>query len=378
MVDEDSSNSDGPYCSHCGTEIDADAQFCSACGTSVGDETTERGTDSLEEVKSQIRELEENDVPVRRGAIVGGAAFVATYVLTAFAGLISSGSSLSDFASDGVSIPLWKVAGWVFYSAHGGEVDVSVAGSSAGVGFVSSPLIYALPPILLVAAGYVLASESDSPTRIAMLKGGASIAVGYGALSILGVFLTKYSISMLVTLSVEPDPVTGILLAGVLYPVAFGTVGGAIAHELSTAERAERDELERKGKIAVAALVLLVVAGSAFTSGVLLTKGDPADLEVTDWRGGQLSSYSDELEAEVEIENTGDETVVTSLETVVDIDNGGEYSASEKITLAPGETKSYDLTIAPMDRLSSSDRQNLDNGYWTFKVLIDGDVRVNR
>jgi hypothetical protein len=379
MVDEDPPSSDGPYCSQCGTEIDAGVQFCSTCGTPVGDEISEVGTDDpLEEVKSQVRELERNDVSVRRGAVVGGVAFVATYALTAFAALISSDSSLSEFTSDGVSIPLWKVAGWVFYSAHGGEVGVSVGGSSTGVGFVSSPLIYALPPVVLVAAGYVLASESDSATRTAMLKGGATVAVGYGVLSAVGVFLTKYSMSMIVTLSVEPDPVTGILLAGVLYPVAFGTVGGALAYELSTVERTERDKLERKGKIGVAALVLLVVAGSAFTSGLVITRGNPADLEVTDWRGGQLSSYSDELEAEIEIQNTGDETVVTSLETVVDINGGGEYTASKKITVAPGETKSYDLSIGSVNSLSSSERRSLNEGYWTFRVLIDGEIRVNQ
>lgn len=378
MVDDDSPNPDGQYCSQCGTKVDAEAKFCSACGTPVDGEPSGQGSDTLEEAKSKVRELERNGIPVRRAAVLGGVAFVATYVLTGIAGLVASDSSLSEFTSDGVSIPLWKVAGWVFYSAHGGEVDVSVGGSSAGVGFVSSPLIYALPPIVLVAVGYVLASESDSATRNAMLKRSATIAVGYGLLSTVGVFLTKYSISMIVTLRVEPDPVTGILFAGILFPVAFGAVGGAIAYELSTADRTERNELERKGKIATAALILLVVAGSAFTSGLVITQGNPDDLEVTDWQGGQLSSYSDELEAEIEIENTGDETVVASLEAVVDIDNGGRYSASEKITLAPGESKTYDLSIVPIDSLSSNERSNLNNGYWRFKVLIDGDVRIDK
>lgn len=62
----------------------------------------------------------------------------------------------------------------------------------------------------------------------------------------------------------------------------------------------------------------------------------------------------------------------------MDIDDGGEYTASEKITLAPGETKSYDLHIDSVDSLSSSERYNLNEGYWSLKVLIDGDVRVNR
>jgi hypothetical protein len=55
---------------------------------------------------------------------------------------------------------------------------------------------------------------------------GAAVAVGYGVLSLLGAFLFATS-------NVSPDPVTSVLLAGVLYPVVLGAVGGVAARAAS-------------------------------------------------------------------------------------------------------------------------------------------------
>lgn len=48
------------------------------------------------------------------------------------------------------------------------------------------------------------------------------MAVGYLVPSVVGVFLFA-------TGNVAPDAVTGILLAGVVYPLAFGAAGGVAA-----------------------------------------------------------------------------------------------------------------------------------------------------
>ena len=368
------------FCSRCGTEISQNSQYCSSCGTSLSEGGLQRDSDSLVSgLESRVEEFERRGYPVRRGAIVGGASFLLTYVLMGVAALLSSDSSLSEFTEGGISIPIWKIAAWVFYSAHGAEVQVSVGGSSAGVGFVPSPFAYVLPPVVLIAGGYLLAKQPGRADFEEIVKRSATIAVGYSLLAIVGVFVSAYSVTVLVDFSIEPDPVTGIALAGVLYPVVFGLVGGTVFHKLAQIQDTDRKEnLEKTGRTVLVVLVLVALFGSVLTSGFLLTKGDPATLEIRDWEGGQLSSYSDQLESKVVIENTGEETVVTGLKTTVAIHGGGEYSASKKITLEPGETRTFNLQIASLDTLTSSEEDKLNRGEWTFTVEIGGETRVDQ
>lgn len=174
--------------------------------------------------------------PVLRGAAAGLLAYLLGYaglylwksreVESALSGL---NALVSFFGGDG--IPTWKAVGWLFYDAHNVALRVP-----SGDGSVSRHLIggegnltalYALPPLLLLAGGFLVAytaDAADDPGRGALA--GASVAVGYVVLAVAGAFVTSVEAF---GSSVGPGLLTAALLAGVAYPVVFGGLGGLLA-----------------------------------------------------------------------------------------------------------------------------------------------------
>lgn len=84
-----------------------------------------------------------------------------------------------------------------------------------------------VPPLLLLAGGLAVGRYAGTTDAATAAVGGASLVIGYGLLSVLGVVLFP-------TANVTPDAVTGVLLAGVVYPVVFGAVGAAVAGATSS------------------------------------------------------------------------------------------------------------------------------------------------
>ncbi|WP_255149072.1 hypothetical protein [Halorarius halobius] len=165
------------------------------------------------------------ELPFGVGAVAGVAAWVLTYLFTY---VLTSSDIENSFLAQFSDIPTWKIVGWVFYNAH-------LATTNFDVGFVSgttntiggdggfTPLLYVVPPVLLFIAGLAVGRYSgatDDTVRTAVA--GATPVIGYGVLSVVCVFLFA-------TENVTPDPITGILLAGVLYPVLFGALGAVVA-----------------------------------------------------------------------------------------------------------------------------------------------------
>jgi hypothetical protein len=139
-------------------------------------------------------------------------------------------NSLFGRVLEAADIGVWQVVGWVFYNAHfvNTNVDLGFFGSGAtnaiGGDGGFTVLLYVVPPLLLLGAGLAVGRSvgvGDVDAATAALAG-ASVVFGYGLLSVVGVFLFA-------TESVTPDPVTGILLAGLVYPLAFGAVGAVAA-----------------------------------------------------------------------------------------------------------------------------------------------------
>ncbi|WP_137285113.1 transporter [Halorussus salinisoli] len=131
----------------------------------------------------------------------------------------------------GEAIPAWKGVTWLFLNAHfvatrfptiaGGTRTTNVVTGEEG-----STLLLALPALLLVVAGVVAAyGRSGLAERVAA---GASVALGYLPLSAGAAFLTSHAIGD-TEAAISADPVTAILLAGVVYPAVFGAFGGAVA-----------------------------------------------------------------------------------------------------------------------------------------------------
>ena len=171
-------------------------------------------------------------VPFGVGAAAGAAAWVLGYLCTYLITSSDIQNSLFGRVLEAAEIGVWQVVGWVFFNAHFVDtvVDLPVVGGATS--FVGGEngftiLLYVVPPLLLLAAGLAVGRYAGADDAASAAVGGASLVIGYGLLSIVGVFLFP-------TENVSPDPVTGVLLAGVVYPVVLGAVGAAIAGATSS------------------------------------------------------------------------------------------------------------------------------------------------
>ncbi|WP_256684422.1 hypothetical protein [Halococcus qingdaonensis] len=176
-------------------------------------------------------------LPFRAGALVGAAAYLLGYLLTYLLTISRVRSELSRMNVDatlsllgGSGVAPWKVTGWFFYGAH--FVDVSVTSSamdlSTDVVEVSAggwrTLLFALPPLLLLVAGALAAHRAGARRVSIAAAAGGTILPGYFALAFVGVFLTQVTVLIA---AVGPN-LTPALVAGVVYPLVFGPLGGAV------------------------------------------------------------------------------------------------------------------------------------------------------
>ncbi|MFA1612316.1 transporter [Halobellus rubicundus] len=124
----------------------------------------------------------------------------------------------------------WKLVGWVFFNAHFVTTEIpGLFGSSAvnlvGRGDTFPSWLFLVPPVLLVLAGALVAVASRSDDLLSGAVGGATAVVAYLPLSVVGAFLFAISVG---DTDAGPTLVTAILLAGIVYPLVFGGVGGAL------------------------------------------------------------------------------------------------------------------------------------------------------
>jgi hypothetical protein len=169
------------------------------------------------------------------GVVTYGVGYVLTYLLTS-GDVRESGLARITEAVTGDEV-VWQIVGWLFYNAHFAstlvDVDVPLVGGSSTVNFIAesaaiSALLYAVPALLLVAAGIALARRhltSDEPLDAA--RTGALVVVGYLPLAIVGTFLFRVSAG---GSSAGPDLIPALALAGVAYPLVFGALGGLFVH----------------------------------------------------------------------------------------------------------------------------------------------------
>lgn len=178
--------------------------------------------------------------------IAGAAAGAVAYVLGYLFAYVTQRNQVEEqlagfnvFADlfGGDPIPAWQGVGWLFYNAHFVATEIpSLVGGARSLNLIaeadggSLTLLYVVPPLLLIAVGLVagrLAGASDPPDGA---RAGVFVVAGYLPLAVIGAFLFRYSVG---DGSVAPDLVTAVLLAGVVYPAAFGAIGGAASTVLS-------------------------------------------------------------------------------------------------------------------------------------------------
>lgn len=174
------------------------------------------------------------NLPLVPGAVTGVVAwilgYVFTYLLVATDVEESALNRIIEFF-EGESAT-YELVGWVFYNAH--LVDVSYS----GLGPFSPPrnfiggedgftlLLYVIPPLLLVAGGLAVARMNGATETNEGAIAGALVVPGYLVLTVVGVFLFEVTVG---GASGAPDLIPAVFIAGLVYPVVFGAIGGVIA-----------------------------------------------------------------------------------------------------------------------------------------------------
>jgi len=143
----------------------------------------------------------------------------------------------------GIDLPgAWQVVGWLYYAAHNVDVVIEVSGlgrSGTGTlplteGVLWERWFVILPVVTLLTVGFSLAFLSSAQDVRRGFLAGSSIALGYAPIAVSGVIVTAWELSVRYSSlsangSISPDPLGGVLLAGILYPVVLGGTGGAVA-----------------------------------------------------------------------------------------------------------------------------------------------------
>lgn len=177
-------------------------------------------------------------LPFRGGALYGALAYVLGYLVTYVTTISKVRAELSRIDIEatasffgGGGIPPWKITGWFYYGAH--FVDISVTSSSMDLSVEvldvsmgnALVLLFALPPILLCAAGVLAARLAEAKRWTVAAAAGLTVITGYFALAFVGAFLTQVSFLLW---AVGPK-ITTALAAGLFYPLVFGPLGGILA-----------------------------------------------------------------------------------------------------------------------------------------------------
>lgn len=178
-------------------------------------------------------------VPIVQSVVAGLAAYVASFIVIA---ILIAGTEDGD--------DLVGFAGNILYSSHFGESKVESStplGSSSSTenllseGATELPefVYYAVPIVILVVVGIALARAVSVREPDAAAIAGAATAIGYLVLTIAGTFLFEFTRPITTqgqqvgeaTASPELNAMT-VIVMGLLYPLVFGAIGGAIGSRL--------------------------------------------------------------------------------------------------------------------------------------------------
>ena len=171
------------------------------------------------------------------GAVLGAAAYVVGYLVayvwssSAVSEALRGVNAVSQVLSIG-TIPSWKAVGWLFYDAHFARTKVPGLGGATSISPIDAlgdgqfAALYVIVPLLLVIAGAI--AGRTGPTPDVAVPRGAAIVIGYLPLAVIGIAVTAFRIPG-VDARIGIDALTGVALAGLVYPLVFGAIGGGIA-----------------------------------------------------------------------------------------------------------------------------------------------------
>ena len=131
-----------------------------------------------------------------------------------------------------------KVVSWFYLGAHnvGFRLEGQALGQqdSAQVSITASPvwndLLFVVPPLVLLAVGYLYHTQVTSGDRFRWLGTGLLLAVGYVAVSIPVMVFSFWFLNLgLAGISLTPLAGQGVLLTAA-YGLVFGTAGAVVGH----------------------------------------------------------------------------------------------------------------------------------------------------
>ncbi len=211
-------------------------------------------------------------LPIQRGAFAGVGAFLVGYALTY---LIKSGDIEGKTPDDGVMTydsngeeadvvfsevevdppEVADAVSWLYYEMHNVELDGTIAytisqdGDSNTqefdllLGVDVETYMMVLPPVLLAAAGYWVASSVAVRDETEAAKAGATVTAGYLVTATLGALVFAYNdlntqtregyggeVEQTLEVAYSADLQSAVIFAGLVYPLAFGALGGYIAY----------------------------------------------------------------------------------------------------------------------------------------------------
>jgi len=168
------------------------------------------------------------------GAVAGVAAYLGGYLLTYLTQRGSIEERLAGFnvildLLGGDPIPAWQAVGWLYYNAHGVATSAPSLGGTQTINVVaeegSLAWLYLVPPLVLFLAGFATAARSGGSSPEESGAVGALVVAGYLPMAVLGIVVFGYGVG---DGTIAPDAVTAVLLAGLVYPVALGALGGVL------------------------------------------------------------------------------------------------------------------------------------------------------
>ncbi|TYT60742.1 hypothetical protein [Natrialba swarupiae] len=189
------------------------------------------------------QQLPSSAQPVSRGTSIAASAGVG--VLTAAVGYLITYLAVASEVHEslGGNVAEWKGVAWYYYNAHAVDVhasgEIGSFGRAETVNFItesgatSTTVLYLVPPLVLIGAGGLLASHLEARDLGEAVVVGAPVTVGYVVVMGLGAVVTETS-SEATFLGIEasgtmgPAVVPAVLLAGILYPLLFATVGATL------------------------------------------------------------------------------------------------------------------------------------------------------
>lgn len=225
-----------PYCPACGAETAEGAAHCPACGSPLA------SADGYG-VPSRL-----TDIAV--GFVAGLLALVVGFTATMLFSDTNEGRELAEEianssgpASVALSelLPEWYHAvSWTFLENHHvdvsasvGEVlgSVEVVGTYAEMLLPSASKLQVLPPLLLVGAGVLVALRRPRTGPADAVVAGATVVAGYLPGIAVVASVATFEVAVLgdiVLLEISPDVGRAVLVAGVVYPLVFGGLGGLL------------------------------------------------------------------------------------------------------------------------------------------------------